>query len=90
MKIAEIKVERKTCDIEVYTNKNGNKFIKAKCETIYGTLLEVQLYKMYDGVVIAYEVNHNLVDEETLSELKKAMIKLREQYCTKEKLLSQL
>lgn len=81
MKIAEIKVARKTWDIEVYTNHNGNKFIKAKCTTIYGTLLEVQLYRMYDGVVIAYEVNHNLVDEETLTELRKAMIELREQYC---------
>lgn len=81
MKIAEIKVSRKVWDIEVYTNKNGNKFIKAKCTTIYGTLLEVQLYKMYDGVIIAYEVNHNLVDDETLTELRKVMIKLREQYC---------
>lgn len=81
MKVAEIKVERKKWNIEVYTNKNGNKFIKAKCETIYGTLLEVQLYKMYDGVIIAYEVNHNLVDDETLSELRKAMIALKEQYC---------
>lgn len=81
MKVAEVKVDRKTWDIEVYTNKNGNKFIKAKCQTIYGTLLVVQLYKMYDGVIIAYEVNHNLVDEETLVELKKAMLKLREQYC---------
>ena len=81
MKVAEVNVERKTWDIEVYTNKNGNKFIKAKCITIYGTLLEVHLYKMYDGVVIAYEVNHNLVDEKTLTELKKAMIRLREQYC---------
>ena len=82
MKVAEIKVERKTWNIEVYTNKNGNKFIKAKCETVYGTLLDVQLYKMYDGVVIAYEVNNNLVDEETLTELRKSMIELREQYCT--------
>lgn len=82
MKVAEVKVARKTWDIEVYTNKNGNKFIKAKCVTIYGTLLEVRLYKMYDGVVIAYEVNHNLIDEETLTELKKAMMKLREQYFT--------
>ena len=81
MKVAEVKVDRKTWDIEVYTNKNGNKFIKAKCETIYGTLLVVQLYKMYDGVIFAYEVNHNLVDEKTLVELKKAMLKLREQYC---------
>ena len=82
MKVAEIKVERKTWNIEVYTNKNGNKFIKAKCETVYGTLLDVQLYKMYDGVVIAYEVNNNLVDEETLTELRKSMIELREQYCS--------
>lgn len=81
MKVAELKVDRKTWSIEVYTNHNGHKFIKAKCETIYGTLLEVQLYKMYDGVVIAYEVNNNLVDDETLSELRKVMMELREQYC---------
>lgn len=83
MKVAEVKLDRKQWDIEIYTNKNGNKFIKAKCTTIYGTLLEVQLYRMYDGVIIAYEVNHNLVDEEILSELRKAMIELHKQYCGK-------
>lgn len=82
MKVAEIKISRKTWDIEVYKTKTNNKFIKAKCVTIYGTLLEVRLYKMYDGVIFAYEINNNLIDEETLSELKKAMLKLREQYCT--------
>ena len=82
MKVAEIKISRKTLDIEVYTKKNGSKFIKAKCVSIYGKLLEVRLYKMYDGVIFAYEINNNLIDEETLTELKKAMMKLREQYCT--------
>ena len=85
MKIAEIKVERKMWDIEVYTNKFGNKFIKAKCMTEHDTLLEVQLYKMPDGVIIAYEVNNNLVDNEVISELRKAMIELRKQYCTMER-----
>lgn len=85
MKITEVKVAKKVWDIEIYTNKLGHKFIKAKCTTIYDTLLEIQLYKMPDGVVIAYEVNNNLVENETLTELRKAMIELREQYCTKER-----
>ena len=83
MKVAEFKKERKVWEIEVHTNKMGNKFVKAKCMTQYDTLLEVQLYKMHDNVVIAYEVNHNLVDNETLSELRKVMMEIREQYCSR-------
>lgn len=85
MKIAEVKSQRKVWDIEIYTNKFGHKFIKAKCMTEHDTLLEIQLYRMPDGVVIAYEVNNNLVDNETISELRKAMIELRKQYCTTER-----
>lgn len=85
MKIAEVKSQRRVWDIEVYTNKYGNKFIKAKCMTEHDTLLEIQLYKMPDGVIIAYEVNNNLVDNDTLTELRKAMIELRKQYCTTER-----
>lgn len=81
MKIAEIKVAKDVWDIEIYTNKLGHKFVKAKRTTVYDTLLEIQLYRMPDGVVIAYEVNNNLVDNETLTELRKAMIELRKQYC---------
>ena len=85
MKIAEVKVARKVWEIVVLTNRYGNKFIVAKSKTIYDTVLEVHLEKMPDGVVIAHEVRNNLLEDEELSRLRKAMIELREQYCTKER-----
>ena len=35
MKVAEVKVEMKTWNIEVYTNKQGHKFIKAMYDYLW-------------------------------------------------------
>ena len=75
--VSEVTINRKVWTIEVYTNRYGRKIIKAKYENIYGTLLEVRLCRMADGVIIVYEVNNNIVDNDTLSVLRKAMLKLK-------------
>ena len=78
-KVVQIKIARKVWTIEVFTNRFGNKFVKAKQETVYDTLFEVQLYRMPDdGMVFAYEVNHQPLDNEILSELRKKMIEVRD------------
>jgi hypothetical protein len=78
-KVVQIKIARKVWSIEVYTNRYGNKFVKAKQETVYDTLFEVQLYRMPDdGMVIAYETHHQPLDNEVLSALRNEMIKVRD------------
>lgn len=80
-KVVQIKIARKIWTIEVYTNSRGNKFVKAKQTTVYDTLFEVHLYRMPDdGMVFAYEVNHNPLDAEVLQALKKEMIKVRDEF----------
>lgn len=75
--VSEVTINRKVWTIEVYINRYGRKIVKAKYENMYGTLLEVRLCRMSDGVIIVYEVNNNIVDNITLSELRKAMMKLK-------------
>lgn len=78
-KVVQIKIARKVWTIEVYTNSRGNKFVKAKQETVYDTVFEVQLYRMPDdGQVFAYETHHHPLDNEVLSILRNEMIKVRD------------
>ena len=78
-KVVQIKIARKVWTIEVFTNRFGNKFVKAKQETVYDTVFEVQLYRMPDdGMVFAYETHHQPLDNEVLSELRKKMIEVRD------------
>jgi hypothetical protein len=78
-KVVQVKIARKVWNIEVYTNNRGNKFIKAKLETVYDTLFEVQLYRMPDdGMVFAYETHHHPLDNDVLSALRSEMIKVRD------------
>lgn len=78
-KVVQVKIARKVWNIEVYTNRYGNKFVKAKQETVYDTLFEVQLYRMPDdGMVFAYETHNHPIDHEILSALRTEMIKVRD------------
>lgn len=83
MKVGEIKFGRKVWDILVLTNRYGHKFVIAKTKTIYDTVLEVNLERMFDGNVVAYEVNHNIIDNDELVTLRKELIKYRKEYCAK-------
>ena len=85
-KVVTVKIARKVWTIEVYTNRYGNKFVKAKQETVYDTIFEVQLYRMPDdGMVFAYEVNHHPLDNEVLSALRSEMIKVRDGFYKEER-----
>lgn len=85
MKVAEVKVARKVWEVKILTNRYGHKFIVAKSRTIYDTVLEVHLERMFDGVVVAHEVNNNIIDSEELTKLRRELIKLREEYCKETK-----
>lgn len=80
MKIAEVKVPRRKWDIILLTNRYGNKFVIAKSRTVYDTVLEVHLERMFDGVVIAHEINNQLIDNDEMVKLRKELIKFRKEY----------
>ena len=81
MKVAEIKIARKVWEVILLTNRHGHKFIIAKSRTIYDTVLEVHLAKMFDGMIVAHECHNQIVDGNVLAELRRELIKLREEYC---------
>ena len=80
MKVGEVKVARRVWDIIVLTNRYGNKFVIAKSRTIYDTVLEVHLERMFDGVAIAHEINHNILDDYELSMVRQSLLHYRKEY----------
>ena len=80
MKIAEVKLPRRKWEIILLTNRYGNKFVIAKSRTVYDTVLEVHLERMFDGVVIAHEINNQLIDNDEMVKLRKELIKFRKEY----------
>jgi hypothetical protein len=87
--VTEIKVQRKVLgelwDIKVLTFPNGNKKVVAKKTTIYDTVLEVQLEKKEDGMIVPYEVADRLVENELLTELKREMLRIKRNSNTTER-----
>ena len=75
-------IKRKEWEIHLCETRNGKRFIVAKQKTIYDTMVEVKLYTMYDGTSVATPDNpRDLVDNEVLATLKKAMLALAQIYC---------
>jgi len=61
--------------IEIHTDRYGTKFVTARRETIYGSVLEVRVEK-HDGFNIPYEKHHHLMDNEELLKVRDEMVKV--------------
>ena len=73
--VTEKPIERNKWTIEIHTDKYGTKFVTAKRETIYGTMLEVRVEK-HDRYYVPYEKNNRLVDNDELFKVKDEMLKV--------------
>ena len=76
------KINRKEWEIHLCTTHNGKRFVVAKQKTIYDRMIEVKLYTMWDGTPVATPDNpRDLVDNDVLATLKRAMLALAQMYC---------
>lgn len=73
--VTEKPIAHKKWTIEIHTDRFGNKFVCAKRETIYGSMLEVRVERQ-DGFNIPYEKNNQLIDMEELFQVKNEMMKV--------------
>lgn len=71
--VTERPIAHKKWTIEIHTDRYGNKFVTAKRETIYGSILEVRVEK-HDGFNIPYEKRNQLIDMEELFKVKDEMM----------------
>ena len=80
MRVGDVQVGRRKWDILLLTNRHGNKFVVAKSRTIYDTVLEINLERMYDGMIIAHEVNNNIIDDHEMSIVRQSLMYYRKEY----------
>lgn len=73
--VTEKPIAHKKWTIEIHTDRFGNKFVCARRETIYGTMLEIRVEE-YDGFHIPREKNNQLIDMEELFQVKNEMMKV--------------
>ena len=73
--VTEKIIAHKKWEIEIHTDRYGNKFVLAKRETIYGSLLEVRIVE-HDGFYIPKEKNNQVLDMEELFEVKNKMMQV--------------
>ena len=73
--VTEKPIAHKKWTIEIHTDRYGNKFVTARRETIYGSMLEVRVEE-YDGFYIPREKNNQLIDMEELFQVKNEMMKV--------------
>lgn len=73
--VTERPIAHKKWTIEIHTDRFGNKFVTAKRETIYGSILEVRVEK-HDGFNIPYEKHNQLIDTEEMFKVKDEMMKV--------------
>jgi hypothetical protein len=65
-------IAHKKWTIEIHTDRYGNKFVTAKCVTIYNTL-EVRVEE-YDGFFIPKEKHNQLIDTKELYKVRDKMM----------------
>jgi hypothetical protein len=73
--VTEKPIAHKKWTIEIHTDRFGNKFVTAKRETIYGSVLEVRVEE-YDGFYIPREKRNQLIDMEELFQVKNEMMRV--------------
>lgn len=73
--VTERPIVHKKWTIEIHTDRFGNKFVCARRETIYGTILEVRVEE-FDGFYIPREKHNQLIDMEELFQVKNEMMKI--------------
>lgn len=79
--VEEKPIAHKKWTIEIHTNQYGTKFVTAKRETIYGTVLEVRIEK-HERYYVPYEKNNHLIDSDELLKIRDEMLKVFKGYVT--------